>query len=135
MANKKMKPCKTCGEMIAKNAKVCPKCGASFELRYGSGQCAHCGTHYTTQFKLISDNFSVHEASHNIVLADNILESDDKFMIPIDFTNDEQIKGSLNLQDNTHLLYRKIKIHCFFTKVLQVIGGRPITDYELLPNE
>lgn len=23
-----MKPCKTCGEMIAKNAKVCPKCGA-----------------------------------------------------------------------------------------------------------
>ena len=28
MANKKMKPCKTCGEMIAKNAKVCPKCGA-----------------------------------------------------------------------------------------------------------
>lgn len=28
MANKKMSKCKTCGEMIAKNAKVCPKCGA-----------------------------------------------------------------------------------------------------------
>ncbi|NLD24942.1 MAG: hypothetical protein GX670_12050, partial [Bacteroidales bacterium] len=89
----------------------------------------------TAQFKLISDNFSDHEASHNIVLAENILESDDKFMIPIDFTNDEQIKDSLNLKDNTHLLYRKIKIHCFFRPVYNVPGGRPITDYELLANE
>jgi rRNA maturation endonuclease Nob1 len=32
---------------------TCPKCGASFELKYGSGQCDHCGTYYTTQFKLI----------------------------------------------------------------------------------
>ena len=32
---------------------VCPKCGVSFELRYGNGQCVHCGTHYTTQFKLM----------------------------------------------------------------------------------
>ena len=31
---------------------TCPKCGASFELRYGSGKCDHCGTNYTTQFKL-----------------------------------------------------------------------------------
>ena len=28
MANNKMKICKTCGEEIAKSAKVCPKCGA-----------------------------------------------------------------------------------------------------------
>ena len=28
MANKKMRKCKTCGEAIAKSAKVCPKCGA-----------------------------------------------------------------------------------------------------------
>lgn len=31
---------------------TCPKCGGSFELRYGSGQCDHCGTYFTTQFKL-----------------------------------------------------------------------------------
>ena len=31
---------------------TCPKCGASFKLHYGSGQCDHCGTYYTTQFKL-----------------------------------------------------------------------------------
>ena len=29
---------------------ICKRCGASFELRYGSGQCEHCGTYYTTQF-------------------------------------------------------------------------------------
>ena len=31
---------------------TCPKCGASFELKYGSGRCTHCGTYYTTEFKL-----------------------------------------------------------------------------------
>ena len=31
---------------------VCPKCGASFELKYGSGKCSHCETYYTSQFKL-----------------------------------------------------------------------------------
>ena len=31
---------------------TCPKCGGSFELRYGSGQCPHCDTYFTTQFKL-----------------------------------------------------------------------------------
>ena len=90
----------------------------------------------TAQFKLISDNFSDHEASHNIVLADNILESDDKFMIPIDLGSGvQEIQYSLNLRDNKHLLYRKIKIHCNLRNVYGVPGGRPITDYELLPNE
>ena len=32
---------------------VCQKCGASFELKYGSGKCDHCGTYYTTEFKLV----------------------------------------------------------------------------------
>ena len=32
---------------------TCPKCGSSFELKYGSGQCPACETYYTTQFKLI----------------------------------------------------------------------------------
>ena len=31
---------------------VCPKCGSSFELKYGSGQCPYCNTYYTTNFKL-----------------------------------------------------------------------------------
>ena len=31
---------------------TCPKCGASFELKYGSGQCPYCKTYYTTEFKL-----------------------------------------------------------------------------------
>lgn len=30
-----MKPCKICGEMIAKNAKVCPKCGAKQKGPFG----------------------------------------------------------------------------------------------------
>ena len=32
---------------------VCPKCGGSFELKYGSGKCDYCGTYYTTEFKLV----------------------------------------------------------------------------------
>lgn len=32
---------------------TCPKCGASFELKYGSGQCPFCKTYYTTKFKLV----------------------------------------------------------------------------------
>ena len=31
---------------------TCPKCGASFELKYGSGQCPYCKTYYTTEFNL-----------------------------------------------------------------------------------
>ena len=31
---------------------ICPKCGASFELKYGNGQCPYCNTYYTTEFKL-----------------------------------------------------------------------------------
>lgn len=30
----------------------CPKCGASFELKYGNGKCPFCNTYYTTEFKL-----------------------------------------------------------------------------------
>ena len=32
---------------------VCPKCGGSFELKYGNGHCPYCNTYYTTEFKLI----------------------------------------------------------------------------------
>ena len=34
----------------------CPKCGGSFELKYGNGQCPYCGTYYTTDFKLVEKN-------------------------------------------------------------------------------
>ena len=36
-----------------KNFKMtCPKCGGNVELKYGTGKCEHCGTNFTTQFKL-----------------------------------------------------------------------------------
>ena len=40
---------------------TCPKCGGSFELKYGSGKCPYCNTYYTTQFKLVEtkDVFNV----------------------------------------------------------------------------
>ena len=31
----------------------CPKCGGSFELKYGNGKCPYCNTYFTTEFKLI----------------------------------------------------------------------------------
>lgn len=37
-------------EVIEARPIVCKKCGASFQLRYGEGQCEHCGTYYTTRF-------------------------------------------------------------------------------------
>ena len=37
---------------------MCPKCGASFELKYGSGKCPHCDTYYTTQFKIVEGDSS-----------------------------------------------------------------------------
>ena len=35
---------------------TCPKCGGSFELKYGSGKCPYCNTYYSTQFKLIEES-------------------------------------------------------------------------------
>lgn len=40
-------------EVVEVHPITCPKCGASFELKYGSGKCPHCDTYYTTQFKLV----------------------------------------------------------------------------------
>ena len=37
-------------EVIEAHPIICKKCGASFQLRYGEGQCEHCGTYYTTHF-------------------------------------------------------------------------------------
>lgn len=31
----------------------CPKCGGSFELKFGSGKCPYCNTYFTTEFKLV----------------------------------------------------------------------------------
>ena len=31
----------------------CSHCGASLELKYGSGKCEYCDTYYTTEFKLV----------------------------------------------------------------------------------
>ncbi len=37
-------------EVVEARPIVCKKCGASFQLHYGEGQCEHCGTYYTTRF-------------------------------------------------------------------------------------
>ena len=39
-----------CCEVVEAHPIVCKKCGASFQLKYGEGQCDHCGTYYTTHF-------------------------------------------------------------------------------------
>ena len=39
-------------EVVEIHPIVCPKCGSSFELKYGTGQCPACGTWFTTEFKL-----------------------------------------------------------------------------------
>lgn len=39
-------------EIVEIHPVTCPKCGASFELRYGTGKCDYCGTWYSTNFEL-----------------------------------------------------------------------------------
>lgn len=39
-------------EVVEAHPIVCKKCGASFKLKYGEGQCEHCGTYYTTRFSI-----------------------------------------------------------------------------------
>lgn len=36
---------------------ICPKCGGSFELKYGNGCCPYCNTYYTTKFNLIESSY------------------------------------------------------------------------------
>ena len=87
-------------------------------------------------FKLVSDDFDAENASYNIILANDILENDEKLMIPIELNRaDQSIINSLNLKDNEYLLYYKVKIYCDLRSYLDVPGGKFITDYELLPNE
>ena len=37
-------------EVVEVRPITCSKCGASFQLHHGEGQCPHCGTYYTTHF-------------------------------------------------------------------------------------
>lgn len=37
-------------EVVEARPITCSKCGASFQLHHGEGQCPHCGTYYTTHF-------------------------------------------------------------------------------------
>ena len=39
-------------EVVTVNPIVCPKCGGSFELKYGNGRCNYCGTYFTTKFNV-----------------------------------------------------------------------------------
>ena len=40
-------------DVVTVNPIVCPKCGSSFELKYGSGRCEYCGTYFTTKFEIV----------------------------------------------------------------------------------
>ena len=40
-------------EVVEAHPIVCKRCGASFQLKYGEGQCSHCGTYYTTHFEIV----------------------------------------------------------------------------------
>ena len=39
-------------EIVEVSPITCPKCGGSFELKYGSGQCPYCDTYFTTELKI-----------------------------------------------------------------------------------
>ena len=40
-------------EVVEARPIICKRCGASFQLKYGEGQCSHCGTYYTTHFEIV----------------------------------------------------------------------------------
>ena len=42
-------------EVVEVYAMTCPKCGGQLELKYGTGRCEHCGTSFTTQFKVVEE--------------------------------------------------------------------------------
>lgn len=89
-----------------------------------------------TGIRLISDDFSHKDALLNVVIANNLLENDEKFLFPIQLTVVSQTtKNELNLKENEHLLGRRVKIRCFLPKYLGVPGGLDATDYELLAEE
>ena len=85
--------------------------------------------------KYIFEDFSHDDTSHNIVIADNVLEADEEFFYPLQLTNSIQASiDNLNLKDND-LQYRKVKIYCRLRNVYGVPGGKDITDFEILPKE
>lgn len=85
--------------------------------------------------KYIFEDFSHDDTSHNIVIADNVLEADEEFFYPLQLTNSIQASiENLNLKDND-LQYRKVKIYCRLRNVYGVPGGKDITDFEILPKE
>ena len=43
-------------EIVEAKPVICKRCGASFQLRYGEGQCEHCGTYYTTRYYFGEEN-------------------------------------------------------------------------------
>ena len=43
-------------EVIESKPIICKRCGASFRLKYGEGQCEHCGTYYTTKFEIVEED-------------------------------------------------------------------------------
>lgn len=40
-------------EVVEVHPLVCKKCGASFQLKHGEGQCPFCNTYYTTIYNVV----------------------------------------------------------------------------------
>lgn len=43
-------------EVVIAKPLTCSKCGASLILRYGEGQCEHCGTYYSSHITIEETN-------------------------------------------------------------------------------
>ena len=42
-------------EVVEVYPMTCQKCGGQLELKYGHGKCSYCGTHYSTNFKVVEE--------------------------------------------------------------------------------
>ncbi|MDD4777195.1 MAG: fimbrillin family protein [Fermentimonas sp.] len=72
--------------------------------------------------------------NENIVLADNIAETDTSKMAPIQFGDDNagiEVQTQLNLVNNNDLIGREIVLKCTTGTAYSVKGGTNITEYEL----
>lgn len=74
-----MKPCKTCGEMIANNARFCPKCGQKYSRI--SGCFAYVIIFFVVSFMIeyAINNLSIKDVNEPLIYSDeNIVEQKEK---------------------------------------------------------
>lgn len=87
-------------------------------------------------FELITDDLGAEKAEANIVLADDISESDISHMIPLEFNaSNELLIEELSLKENPELLGQRVKIFCKLEKYWSGPGGRSISAYEFIEED